>query len=475
MTSNRDRLIELLIVSELSNDQRVELSERIIADEAVADEVLDQMWLEPLLRDQFSSDPDAFVRRVEAALDGKDEDSTQFAEQVLEAWTDRAARRSRRRRTGLVGGGVAVILLALSFFLSVTDPVQEIHAATVRIQHVFGSLMITNAKGDQRDANPGAELRPGDTLTVSGESSATLQCSDGSRVTIMRDASLSWRLEDQSPRVVLHDGTALVRKEANERIGSSSRTPVIFETQHATVEASDSQLLLATTDRQTDVTVTRGQATFQVSGGQQVTVKAGECALAKHDSMELRRGIATPDEWSEDFEDGLPKGWTGHAVDKDLPAGSRGAVGTAASVDEDGESCHQIWSHSQWEHGLAAVHPDTVLHFVYRFKKADRVQIMTLLRSAVPDSPVSDIRILQPSDVPTAEQWWNIPSGQWYVASIPLSRLSHSVTREHPSEADVAIAFNFRPQDYACGLVIDRMSLTRGESGRIEFRPLNGE
>jgi hypothetical protein len=48
------------------------------------------------------------------------------------------------------------------------------------------------------------------------------------------------------------------------------------------------------------------------------------------------------------------------------------------------------------------------------------------------------------------------------VRTIPLWRSSHPATQEHPSKSFVATAFNFRPQDDACGLVIDRMWITRG-------------
>lgn len=98
---------------------------------------------------------------------------------------------------------------------------------------------------------------------------------------------------------------------------------------------------------------------------------------------------------------------------------------------------------------------------------------MTLLRSPLPESPNADIHILPPSDVPPNERWWDIPLGKWYVASIPLSEPSNPVTLDHPKPSQVITAFNFRPQDDACGLVIDRMWLTRGESDRVELNPLD--
>jgi hypothetical protein len=46
------------------------------------------------------------------------------------------------------------------------------------------------------------------------------------------------------------------------------------------------------------------------------------------------------------------------------------------------------------------------------------------------------------------------------------------VSLEHPPESFVATAFNFRAQNHACRLAIDRMWLERGTSRKIEFKPL---
>jgi hypothetical protein len=442
-----------------------------VDDSSIADKVLDQMWLEPLLRDSFGSDLDAFVRHIEATLECDDADTSQFTERLLDVWSDRAARRSRRRLTGVRGGTTLAVLAFVAIVFFRKDSGRSVQASTMRLQHAVGSVHIIGADGESRDATPGTRLNPGDTLTTSGVSSAIVVCNDGAMVTLMRDASLSWAVE-QPHRVILNSGAAVVMKTANGEPMEAIVEPVVFETQHGTLEASDSQLLLATSDRQTDITVARVEATIIISSGKTIKVTHGECAVAKSSSIELHRGSTTPDDWTKDFEAGLPSGWTGHLIDKDLPPGSHAAVGTARSTNDDGEDCQQIWSRSQWTHGLAVVHSDTCLNFSYRFKKADRVQVLTLLRSPIPESAISEVQMLQPPDVPDAEQWWNIPSGKWYVASIPLSHLSNPATREHPTESFVETAFNFRPQDHACSLVIDRMWITRGGSGRIEFRPL---
>lgn len=473
MNTNRDTLIELLLAGELSVELRDELYELAARDPSVAEDVLDQMWLEPLLSDAFASDPDTFVQRIEAALGCDDSDTSQFTAHVLDAWSDRVQNRSRRRRIRVAGWAMVTFLVCLTVLLFRPDAEQGVQAAMIRLQSAVGSVNLVTASGEPRAVEAGMTLHAGDTLTIRDDSSALLVCTDGSYVTLTRDASLTWS-GNSSGRVVLNSGAALITNSALMETGKIVTRPLVVQTQHATVDVPDTRLFLATSDRRTDVVVSHGQTTVEIAGGQRVTVSGGECVVTSGESVELRRGLATPDQWDEDFEAGVPDGWTGHPVGigKALPAGSRGAVGTAASQNEAGEDCHQIWSRSDWQHGLAAVHADTCLRFVYRFQKSDRVQILTLLRSPLPESAAVEVQMLQPADVSPEEQWWNIPSREWYVATIPISRLSDPVTREHPDEVMIATAFNFRPQDHACGLVIDHMWLERGTSETIEFAPL---
>jgi ferric-dicitrate binding protein FerR (iron transport regulator) len=468
-TPNHNTLIELLLAGELSPQEQRQLCELIADDTSMQDEVLDQMWLEPLLRDSFQSDPDGFVQKIEAVLDGDDNDTTQFTERVVDAWTERSARRSRRRFIGgaLVAACVAVAIVAgVLFYPNGTGSTVEA-APQPRLQQATGDVTLVAFDGRSRSIVPGTRIEPGDTITTTGESSATVSWDDNARITLTRDASLTWPT-DESDMVKLNSGLALV-----DRSSPGASKPVVFVTQHATVELPDTNCVLATSDRQTDVTVQRGKVLMTCAGRRAVEVSKGQCGVTKGQTVELRKGSATPDTWSEDFESGLPEEWkSGELATDNLPQGCRGAVRTQKSRDENGDACHQIWTCSQWEHGLAVVHEDTCLNFVYRFKKADTVQVLTLLRSPSPDSPVQEVQVLKPSDVPDDEQWWKIPSHKWYTVSIPLSRLSNPESRKQPTTSSIATAFNFRPQNHACGLVIDRMWLARGTSQKIVFKPL---
>lgn len=472
MNDSHEELIERLSSGDLTVEQRTDLFRLAAIDESVAEELLDQMWLEPLLRDSLAEDPDAFVRRVEAALDCDDANGAEFTEQVMDAWSERVGQRSRSSWARYAGGMVVAALLLAGFLLFQNGSGQRVLAASIQLRHALGNVRIIGVDGESRDAVSGTKLAPGDTLTTSGESSATLLCHDGSRLTVTRDASVSWPA-NRPHSVILNSGAAVIATTIGRQSSVNGGKAVSFKTQHGSVESDEARLLLATSDRQTDVSVESGEARLLISGGETLTVVAGACAIARDGSVELRRGVASPEEWSEEFETGLPPGWVGHLITNDLPTGSRGAIGTAALKNADDEDCHQVWSRSEWGHGLGTVHSDTSLNFVYRFKRADRVQIMTLLRSRMPESAHADIHILQPSDVLPTERWWEIPSNEWYVASIPLSQLSNPVTLDHPQASQVIIAFNFRPQDHACGLVIDRMWLTRGGEDRVEFKPLD--
>lgn len=471
MNDSHEELIERLLSGDLTVEQRTELFRLAVADESVAEELLDQMWLEPLLRDSLAEDADAFVRRVETALDCDDANAAEFTEQVMDAWSNRVERQIRTK-WARYGGVVVVALLLAGLLFFENGSGHRVLAASVQLRHAIGNVRIIGVDGESREAVPGTQLAPGDTLTTSGESSATLHCHDGSRLTVTRDASVSWP-SGRPHSVVLNSGAAVITTTDAGESRANGGKPVLFKTQHGSLESDEARVLLATSERQTDVSVESGEVTLQISESEAITVVAGSCAIARNESVELRRGVASPDEWTEEFEAGLPAGWVGHAITNDLPTGSRGAIGTAALKNADDEDCHQIWSRSEWGHGLGMVHSDTSLNFVYRFKQADRVQIMTLLRSSMPESPHAEIHILQSSDVLPTERWWDIPSNKWYTASIPLSQLRNPVSLDHPQVSQVMTAFNFRPQDHACGLVIDRMWLTRGGEDRIVFKPLD--
>lgn len=468
-TSDHEKLIELLLTDELSPTEQEQLRDLAAADDAIADEVFDHTWLEPLLRDALHSEPDAFVQRIEAALDGEDSETTQFTQRVLDAWTERSAEQSRRRIIGAFAG----ISLALAIFAIVLLPDwsgRTVQAASQpRIQHVAGTVEIVGSDGTARRGESGALIEPGDTIKTSGTSSATVTWDNGSRVTLTRDASLQWPV-DEAGEMLLNKGLAVVARTA-----TADSAPIVFTTQHATVEVPEAEFVLATSDRRTDVTVRRGKASVKGFDGVPVEVANGECGIASGQSVEVRKGTATPDSWSEDFENGVPTGWQGTFVETELPEGSQGALQTTQARRGGGEACHQLWSYTDWEHGLAVVHPDTCLNFVYRFKTADTVQVLTLLRSPVPESPSYEVQILQPTDVPEGERWWKVPANEWYTVSIPLSRLTNPVSLEHPSESFIATTFNFRAQNHACRLAIDRMWLERGTSEKIEFKPLQAK
>ena len=468
LDAHDDQLIEKLLAGGLSPEEHEKLMDRVVHDSSVADEVLGQMWLEPLLSDSFQSDPDDFVRQLESEIYGENSDSAEFAERVVSVWERRSSRRSRRRVAGIAIGACVILAVFVAVVFRPDGGAQTIEVAPVaHLQHVLGDVSLVTQDGQPRQAVVGSKLEPGDTIITSGESSATLSWDGGSHVTLTRNASLSWpSATEQGLR--LKSGLVRVSQPVREPLA-----PVVLMTQHATLESHDSDFVLSASDRQTDVSVQRGTVRITHLDGQLVEVSHGENGIAKAESLDVRSGSATPDTWSEDFEAGIPTHWQqGHFIDADLPEGSRGAVGTELSQNEDGDPCHQIWTYSEWEHGLAIVHEDTCLNFVYRFKTPDRVQVMTLLRPEVPDSPTYEVQILSPADVPTGEQWWNIPAQEWYMASIPLSRLSDPVTLDHPTESFIATAFNFRVEDHACGLVIDRMWVTRDSSSSIRFSPL---
>lgn len=375
------------------------------------------------------------------------------------------------RLLAVTGTAVAIALLVLVFVLN--PPGSTVQAAgSLRIQSFHGDVEIVGADGAFRELGDGAKLLPGDTLRTSGDSAATVLAHDGSLLTLMRNASLTWS-DDGSGSVVLNMGLASI-----VGMPTQGEAFVVFKTQHATIEAPDTELVVATSDRQTDVTVRRGDARVTCRSGRSVKVKTGQCGVARKQVVEVRQGTAAPDEWHQDFETGIPDGFEGKHVARGLPEGSAGAITTILSRTENGSHCHQIFTSSDWEHGLVAIHDDTHLNFIYRFDDPQSVIAKLNLRSPFPDSPKHQTHLLHNNNIEFKERWWNVPAGQWYRVSLPVSRFrTHRSKREgpKPEPSSIVVSVALRPKTGQSGILIDRMWLSRGGSDDVVFEPYDGD
>ena len=383
---------------------------------------------------------------------------------------DLARHVARRHLLTLVGGFVATAAIFLALTLRTDDDGIVPTANRLILERSSGTVHIFAVDGRQREPRSGANLQPGDTIRTSGESSATVIARDGSRLTLTRDSSLTWP-DDEQGSLRLNSGLAsIVRRPKN------NPTFVVFKTQHATVEAPDSELILATSDRQTDVTVKRGDARVTCRNGKTAKVNRGECGVAKKQAVTVRTGASTPDEWNEDFESGVPTGYVAEFVGDNLPQGSNGAATTQLSRDEESDTkCHQFWTHSDWEHGLAVIHEDTHLNFIYRLDKPESVITKLNLRSPFPDSPKLETQLLHINLIRLKERWWNVPEGQWYRVSLPVSRFRKFRSKtDGPTPSSIVVSVAMRPRSHESALLIDRMWLSRGGSNDVEFEPFEG-
>lgn len=159
------------------------------------------------------------------------------------------------------------------------------------------------------------------------------------------------------------------------------------------------------------------------------------------------------DEWNEDFEQGLPSGWTGGSVRDDLPENSRGAAG-AVSVSHPGSRMLEIGSPTR-EEGLFAWHADSVLHFTFRVRPPEWFHVYLFARSYCEPPVLFTYCLVKP-------ELWQTAAGEWRTVSIPLSEF-HSVTsgRDEATLGRIPVRLVFSGQGGATGVEIDRVWIDR--------------
>ncbi len=464
---NLDNLIDKLAAGELTVAERLELMDAAVSDEQAADAMAMHLWLDPLLRDCLHDDSDAFAHRIQHCVTTEG-DTTEFVERVQQRMKQKAA---GRRKRWLFASVAVVALLAVAIIGSTVfrnaDPRPTTPVA--RLKHVSGEVFVVTDDGQRRQVDGGDQIRSGETVRTQGPSTVAVVYSDGTRLVMLRDASITCT-SHRGKTVFVHEGLV----SANVAPQPPSE-PMIVATPHAKVYVMGTKFVLASTTKQTDLTVAKGRVKFTQSDGQSVEIPEGHSATADAKSkLVAKRGPAVPDTWSQDFERGLPETCEhGTFVDEGLPVGSKGGV-TSGVHRFDGRAYHEIWPDNDWAHGQFVNHVDTHLHVTYKLERPGRVQIFSLHRIPQPDTPVAELFVLDPSDLTEGEFWWDVPAGKWFTASIPYQRFrSMPGRRKPPTVGNITVGLNFSSQEHDRGLVIDKIWVTRGGPRRIEYKELD--
>jgi hypothetical protein len=178
--------------------------------------------------------------------------------------------------------------------------------------------------------------------------------------------------------------------------------------------------------------------------------------------------------WSEDFEGGAAKGWTGTMISNALPDGSRFGI-AAVPMEYPGGVAYGIRLPEDWNEGLFVVTQRSTLHATYQLRSSSGVNVFMHTISAEPGGNRYEMYQLMR---PRAFRW---VGQRWQTVSVPFSHFVRKVRVEPggnlefrggpPQSGELATTLIFSsptPLD----LVIDRVWITPDGPNEEEVIPL---
>jgi ferric-dicitrate binding protein FerR (iron transport regulator) len=368
------------------------------------------------------------------------------------------------RIAGVLVLAAAGVLLAVALGVFWLNREREQPAAVASLERINGTVHVTTAAGEVRPVSAGIQVEPGDTVRTEGaQSSVVLVSPGGTRFSLAGTTSLTFS-ESRRESITVHGGS-LFAAVAPQPPGQA----LVVLTPQARAEVLGTVFSLRATDDETEVSVTEGRIRLtRLSDGQTVEVVSGRRAVSNAEGVLVFEDIPrAPEDWSVDFEHGLPEGWTsGTFINDGLPPGSKGAVRAVRATRREGVF-FQVVTASEWNYGLFQVHEGSHLHFTFRMSRPDWLNVILSARTTDGDPPVFTSNYLF-DEFP----WQRLEPQRWYTLSIPLAQFRRlSAGGSKPFEGEVPFQLLFSSTEPDRGLVIDRMWITRGGPGAVELRP----
>lgn len=314
-------------------------------------------------------------------------------------------------------------------------------------------------------AKADTDFRSGDTLkTVGPEGFAILVFHDGTKLALAGSTTVVCTEENSQKRVLVQQGD-VETDVARQPVGK----PMVLVTPTAEASIMGTRLALSVIGNSTKLSVTDGKVVLKrLSDGRSVTVLGGYQAIVSTRSELTARPISSvPDTWSEDFEDGLSDEWqAGQWGKDDLPNDARGAVRAERRRRQDLrlDKLYTVTTNKAWTHGLFRIEQNSYMNFTYRLEKPGLFHVFISVRPK--DLSQSHFGNYECQDA----GWWRIPASQWGTVSVPLAKFRRVTDAEFkdtpevsPRIGDVAYVVIFSSYKHDCGLVIDRMWVTRGK------------
>jgi ferric-dicitrate binding protein FerR (iron transport regulator) len=432
-------LLNALAEVSLSDEQERRLAELLRADAAFRREYVRYCQLLTSLAWQSPSVPESMKPAMPIA-----------SARMPPARTTSAASK-KLLRVSAISLGIAATVIAVA--LVWRGPNQSARQAVASVTGLSGRVEIIRAqqpsiviRAEDLSRNPWP-LQADDRIQTEGGGSATLILADQTEIRMGPETHL---VVTASPNLILPQGRVTARVTPQP-----AGNPLTFVTPRAEIHVLGTELELLALDRKTEIAVSEGRVRVIRTSDQ----RSAQVTAAQFLSVEDLGDLAVldwpraPDDWIEDFERGLPSGWTGRMVQSNLPAGSRGAVQAIPVTFPQGRGTEV--SSPVVEAGLFAWHSDSVLHLTFKVEPPAWFHVFMSARGYDRSQPSLTYCCVKPD-------LWQSKPGEWRTVSIPLSEFH--LAKFDETEATLAwicthIAFS-GSQDLA-GVVLDRVAVDR--------------
>jgi ferric-dicitrate binding protein FerR (iron transport regulator) len=372
----------------------------------------------------------------------------------IPASTTRSPRSWRTWATAAIAATVVMAVIGLTW-LGLQEPGDD---SLGTVADVVGQIGLTRGDdaqiwmGSEEHAQNPWQLRPGDRVQTDRTSSAALKLSDRTEIHMHPETQLVLTAgRGVTVRLSLGRVAARVTPQRPEQA-------LTFVTSQAEVRVLGTELELLAAATRTEVAVAKGRVRVtRPSDGRSAEVAASQfLSVAESGDLMVVDVPQPPDGWSEDFEQGLPRGWTGQIVRDGLPENSHGAVGAVPVLHPEG-MMREISSPIE-DDGLFAWHADSVLHVSFRVQPPEWFHVYLFARPYRGRRPLLTYCCVKPD-------LWQTSPGQWRTVSIPFSEF-HSVTygQDEPTLGRIPTRLVFSGQGGPAGVVIDRVWVDRSDA-----------
>ncbi|MEX1228953.1 MAG: FecR family protein [Planctomycetaceae bacterium] len=292
-------------------------------------------------------------------------------------------------------------------------------------------------------------LQPGDTIRTDRKSSATFILSDRTEIGMHPETTLILTVEPPG-HLTMPRGHATARVTP-QKPGHA----LIFVTPRAEVRVLGTELELLALADHTEVAVKEGRVRVtRISDRHSVDVSAAEFLLiAQTGDLTIKEWPRPPDDWSENFEQGLPRGWTGRFVHDVLPAESHGAAQAVPMLNPQGRNM-DVASPSR-DTGLFSWQADSVLHATLKVQPPAWLHIYVYARTYGQSQEVMTYCCVNPD-------LWQSSRGEWRTVHIPLSefqRVNVGQVEQTLGRIPTRVVFS-GPIDHV-GVTVDRVWVDR--------------